>query len=173
MTNKELTSVAIKVFSIYVLVQVILSVPYLTNALVSHGVFFENQSSNNLLLGLLGAAALVLLLFLAIFLWKLANKVVAKSSAQTVEDKGSKIDASFLISLLGLYLTFEGLLRLGYTCASAFMQTQDGGELSLQTKVYVVGYLIQVTMGLTLVIKSKGWVRLLRWLQGAGLKGKT
>ena len=173
MTNKELTSVAIKVFSIYVLVQAILSVPYLANALVTHGGFFENQRSSNFILGLLGITAFALLVLLAIFLWKLANKIVDKSTAPVNADENSKIDASLLVSLLGLYLTFDGLLRLGYVCVSAFAQTQDGGELALQTKAYIAGYIIQVSIGLTLVLKSEGWLRFMRWLQRAGLKDKV
>jgi hypothetical protein len=154
-------------------VQAILSVPLIANALVAYGGFFDNRSSNKILLWLLGTASFVLLVFLAIFLWKLANNIVTKSSAQVDASENSEIDANFLISLLGLYLIFDGLLRFGYVCTSAFMQTQDGGELSLQTKAYVLGYLIQVIIGITLVIKSHGWVGVIRWLQRAGLKGKT
>jgi hypothetical protein len=173
MTNKELTSVAVKVFSIYVLVHAVLSVPYLVNTLITHGGFFENQGDNKFLLGLLGSAAFILLVFLAGILWKLANKVVEKSSDQVDVEESSKIDSSFLVSLLGFYLTFDGLLRFGYACASAFAQAQDGGDLSVQTKAYVAGFLIQIIIGITLVLKAEGWVRVLRWLQRAGLKGKT
>lgn len=173
MTNKELTSVAIKGFSIYVLVHAILSVPFLTQTLSTHGGFYENSGSSKILLLLLGVTAFVLLVFLAIFLWRLANQIVTSASAQKDPDENSKIDASFLISLLGFYLILEGLLRFGYACTSAFTQTQDGGELSVQTIAYIVGHLIQAIIGLTLVIKSHGWVEFLRWLQRAGLKGKT
>jgi len=171
MTNKELTSVAIKVFAIYVLVQAILSVPLLVNAMATYG-FSEHRSGGSILLWLLGAAAFILLVGLTVFLWKLATRVATQASAQVEDGKSSKVDDGFLISLLGLYLTFEGLLRFGYTCTSLYIQNQSTEEYSAQTLAYVIGYLIQVVIGLSLILKAHGWLALLRWLREAGLKGK-
>ncbi|MEW8077622.1 MAG: hypothetical protein AB2784_21965 [Candidatus Thiodiazotropha endolucinida] len=171
MTNKEITSVALKVFAIYVLVQAILSIPLLVNAAATYG-FSENQNNSSLLLWFLGAIAFILLVVLTVFAWKLAIKIATHSSAHIEERETFEVDESFFISLLGLYLLFEGILRFGYACISAFMLVHEGSELSVQTMSYVIGYLLQLIIGLTLVLKAHGWMRFLRWLRVAGLKGK-
>ncbi len=151
--------------------QAILSVPILVNASATYG-FNHNQNSHSLLLWFLGATSLILLVALTVFLWKLANKVVTQSSDQIEKGESPFMDESFFISLLGLYLVFEGILRFGYACTSAFMQVQEGSELSVQTISYVIGYLLQVIVALTLILKAQGWVRFLKWLRVAGLKDK-
>ena len=172
MTSKELTSIALKAFAIYVLVHAILSVPFLTQTYFSHGGFYENLDDSKNLLLFLGAASFILLVILAIFIWQLANQIVTSTKAPPEPTDDSKIDASFLLALLGFYLIFDGLLRFGYVCTSAFTQVQDGREVSVQTIAYIVGHLFQATIGLTLIIRSHGWLEFIRWLQRAGLKGK-
>ncbi len=172
MTSRELTSVAIKVFAIYIIVQAIFSVPLFANALVRYG-FFENDDPNEILLWLIGIASIIVVIVLAILMWKLANRIISQANASNEGNDVSVITEGFLISLLGLYLIIKGLLQFGYASSSSYMILQAGGEVTAQNISYVVGNLIQVVIGISLIIKAQGWVSFLKWLRTAGLKGKA
>ena len=133
MTTNELTSVAIKVFSIYVLVQAILFIPSLTVAYSTFGLDRSNDPSE-FLFWLLGASSIVLLIMITVFMWKLANHVATKASSANEE-------------------------RSSY-------------GIALQTIGYIIGYLFQTIIGMTLIVKASGWARFIKWLRGAGLTEK-
>ena len=170
MTNKEITSVAIKAFAIYVLVQAILSVPMLTSVATTY-LYNEYRETGQFLLWLVGAASFIFLLIVVVLLWKLANTVVSQTSEETTDGRPTSIDAHFLISLLGLYLSIDGLLRFGYACLSAFTLIQET-DLPGQAIGYIIIALVQVLIGITLIIKAEGWLSLINSLRTAGLKGK-
>ena len=168
MTSSEITSVAIKVFVIYVLVQSIFSVPSFVAAYSSFGL----NNSSQALLWVLGIASILLLLVISFFLWKLANRVAEKTAIGSNKSNGAVISEPFLLSLLGVYLGIDGIVRFGFVCLSAVSQTQDGREIALETIGYIVGYLIQIIISLTLILKARGWAKFLNWLRGAGLAEK-
>lgn len=168
MTTNEITSVAIKVFAIYVLVQTIFSIPTFTAAYST----FDSIRSSQGLFWFLGIAALLILLVAAFLLWKLANQVATKVTNGNEKSNTSSIDQSFLLSLLGIYLGIDGIIRFGFVCLSAVSQTQDGRDIALATIGYIFGYIIQILVGLSLILKARGWAKFLNWLRGAGLTEK-
>jgi hypothetical protein len=172
MTTNELTSVAIKVFAIYVLVHAILSIPSFVVTYSGLG-FDRSIVSSEQLFWLLAISSIVLLLIITVFLWKLAGRVAEKVSSDVgINENHGKIDQEFLLSLLGIYLCVDAVIRFGFVCISAYTQAQHSDEIALQTIAYIVGYLFQIIVGLTLILKASGWIRIMNWLRGAGLTEK-
>ena len=168
MTSNEITSVAIKVFAIYVLVQSIFFVPSFVAAYSSFGI----NNSNQTLLWILGIASFLILLVMSYLLWKLANRVADKAAICSNQSNAAGITEPFLLSLLGVYLGIDAIVRFGFVSLSAVSQTQDGRDIALETVGYIVGYLLQIVVSLTLILKARGWARFLEWLRGAGLAEK-
>lgn len=171
MTPKEITSVAIKAFVIYILLQAIFSIPVLASSLLNYG-FSEYGEPSDIFLWLLGLVSFVVVIVLAVLMWKLANGVVEQAKTSDDATENQTITQDFLISLLGFYLVLEGLIQLGYSSFSSYTTLQQNIELTAQQIFYVVANFVQIVIGLTLIIKAKGWASFLNWLRGAGLKGK-
>ena len=168
MSNKELTKLAFKIFSIYVMVQAILAVPQFFQAYVMISNFSEYGSENWLLA--IGAISIILLAMLSAFIWKLSinihTQVISESSTSS-----SNISESFILSVLGLYLIVFGLTRLSITSSSTYFIAQATSDVDFnitQNIIYLAVYLVVVMLGLSLVIKTKGWAQLLNKLRVAG-----
>ena len=171
MTSKEITSVAIKVFAIYALVQAIFSVPVMVNALAYFGIF-ERGEANALLLLLPGIVSFFIVVTLVIFLWKLANSLVEQSTVSPEDQDDRAVTADFLISLVGFYLVLEGLIQFGYSSITSYTSFQETRTLSIEQNMYVIGNLVQIAIGLALIVKAQRWVSFLNWLRSAGLNHK-
>ena len=63
-------------------------------------------------------------------------------------------------------------MRFGFVSMSAYTQSQHIDGVALQTIAYIAGYLFQFIIGSTLILKSSGWIRFIKWLRGAGLTEK-
>ncbi len=171
MTTNELTSVAIKVFAIYILVHTILSIP--TFIATFSGLHFDRSNGwTEQVFWLLSVSSIVLLLIITVLVWKLAGRVVEKVSSDVKKSESCGIDEAFLLSLLGIYLSVEAVMRFGFVSISAYTQSQQRDGVALQTIAYIVGNLFQIIIGLTLILKASGWIRVIKWLRGAGLTEK-
>ena len=168
MSNTDISKLALKIFSIYVFVQVILAIPQFFQAYVMLSNGSEYNSAKWFML--IGAAAVFLLLLLSISIWKLSNNTTAIISKNT--DKSSHhITEEFVLSILGIYLIVYGLTRMTIVATSAYYSANSSNDISYeitQSVIYVAVYLIAALLGMSLIIKSKGWVTLLNKLRFAG-----
>lgn len=170
MSNKEITRLALKLFAIYIIVQVILSTPLLfqTYVLLNHGLLYSSQTWF-LAISIL---TLVLLVLLSIGIWKLSNS----TASQMISNPHCKLSAfseEFALSLLGLYLIVYGLSKTVFVSIGAYLSAGDESNVNheyAQILVYVLVYLTIVIIGMSLVIKAKGWAELLSRLRMLGTK---
>ena len=166
MTTNELTSVAIKVFAIYVLVHTILYIP---SAIVIYSSLSFDRSNgwSEQVFWFLSFSSIVLLLIITVFVWKLAGQVAEKASSDVVQSESCGFDEPFLLSLLGIYLSIDAVIQFGFLFMSAYTESQYNGGIDLAPIAYIVGYLLQIIIGLTLILKASGWLRFIKWLRGA------
>ena len=83
------------------------------------------------------------------------------------------ISEEFLLSLLGLYLVFDGLTKICFSSISfyyKYINSNNITELMIHNIVYLSSYLILTVIGVTLIIKSNGWSALLRKLRTVGMR---
>jgi|GEM_PF-5376277 len=175
MTGRELTSLAIRLFAIYVLVRAVLAIPALVQVLYGLGGQAYLTPDSAWFWGV-GAFAVVLLVVLAVVLWRLATRFVGPAPAASGDGPSMTVDEPFVLSVLGLYLAFKGLLQIAFLAIGAYSALGPTGPLEhglkAQTIAYMLGYLVQLLLGLTLILRSHGWAALLRRLREAGLKAK-
>ena len=168
MSNTELSKLALKVFSIYVFVQVILAIPQFFQAYVMLSSGSEYNSAKWFMF--IAAAALVLLFFLSVAIWKLSNNTNAIISKNT-DDSSTHISQGFALSILGIYLIVYGLTRMTIVATSAYYTAQTSSDINYvitQSVIYMTVYLIAALLGMSLIVKSKGWLLLLNKLRLAG-----
>lgn len=169
MTEREITSLALKLFAIYVLVQMLGAIPTLIVSLATAKDFLGSALP---VLWLSGAAVTAVLIALttASLLWKLASKALSKTSGEREENSFYRIEAAIL-SGLGLYLIVQALIRLSYGSAGAYVQyvVSEPGEIPIQTAVLLIVHILEAVIGLSLILRTDGWVSLLRRVRNAGL----
>lgn len=176
MTGRELTSLAIKVFAIYVLVQAVFAVAGLV-VVLHEGRTWLSQGLSTFWIWALGAVAAALLFIFVVVMWRLSRKIVQPPPFGLPETNAASITEAFVLSVLGLYWVFEGLLRsallsLGtYAALSSFAGTEVHGVWA-RTIAYLGCYGVQIVVGLTLILRTNGWAALLRRLREAGLGSK-
>lgn len=176
MTGRELTSLAIKVFAIYVLVDAVYAVAGLVTTLLANRQWAYARLPF-IWFWALGAVAVVLLFTFCVVLWRLSKRLVKPAGVSRGAPGDAPISEAFALSLLGLYLVFEGLLRIAFLAEGAYAALAGtGGSLahgiSNQTVVYTGCYTVQIIVGLTLILGGHWWARLLRRLREAGLGAK-
>ena len=168
MSNKELTKLALKIFSIYVMVQAILAVPQFFQAYVMLSNGSEYNSVNWFIT--ISAISIALLIILSVFIWKLSINVFEQATSDS-SNSSSNISESFILSVLGLYLIVFSLTRLAITSTSTYYIMQSTSDINFninQNIIYLVVYLVVALLGLSLVIRTDGWARLLIKLRVAG-----
>ena len=164
MTNREITSLAFKIFAIYIL---LVSIQQFSQLHYLYSSFFPDTVQFIFLVPIL---IIILLISLAFMLWKLSNNVFNTMVKDKGESDDLKVDQPFILNIVGFYLLFHGLLELGSSGISLIM-TQGSlpdrldhilitPEHKYQSVFYAVGSFIKVIIALTLILRSKGWVKL-------------
>jgi hypothetical protein len=167
MTNKEITSLAFKVCAIFVLLMVIQMISQLQ---YFHSNFFPHSENYLFLIPVFGIIALF---SLGIILWKLSNNIISTMTKDKREnDDDLRVDQPFILNLIGFYLLFHGLLEVSSGTITLIMTQVNIPEnfnhmvmdpsLKFQSLFYVLGSVIKIIVALTLILRSKGWVKLFR-----------
>lgn len=177
MTTRELVSVAIKVFAIYILVQVLVLMPSMVSTL-AYATDLNQNSTPWIALG--GIGAIVASAVIAFFAWRLSTDVVSGAlpgDVNTTETPRHAADwESFVLSVLGLYLMVRTIVVLVPRATGTFVQVSDANNphgVDASTIAMLVCLLLQGLLGLSLVIRAKGWAALLRRLRGLGLQAQA
>ncbi len=168
MTNKELTSLAIKVFAIYILVQTLMIFAFNGQSMIS---FFQGIAEN--LWALMSLLASVLLLITCWILWRMANAIIDKVKTPKQRGDEYRIDQVFFLHLIGFYCICQALIEaIGYSLSLHYMSSPEQfgyDHFSGQKMVIFFNYfaaLVQFGIGLSLLIKPYGWARLFQKIRG-------
>jgi len=155
MNNKELTSLAIRVFAIYVLIQAIILIGQSSFALAS---FFQGDDK---WLFIIPTLSIVGLLVVFVGLWKLSQSVLNKITTENKTTEKFRVDQIFVLNLIGFYLIVVALFGLSQGGISLyfyyFHQASEHGsnyllETSSQTIFYIIANCLKLIIGITLLI---------------------
>ena len=108
-------------------------------------------------------------------IWKISTNIANKAASVNQAPQGQHITQEFVLSAIGLYLAFDGTLSLVYTIIGIYMQLHGKygtQEVSIESGAYLFGYVLHIIVGLSLVLKAKGWSAVLRSLREYGLSEK-
>ena len=158
MTTREVTAVALRLFSLWLLVQVVLTVPGIVMLLTSVE-HYQGQVIPILvhLLMILGFVAIGLLA--AYLIWIAAASVLARSP-----DSESRVLDQFLLQLGGVYFMVNALAYLPRSLG--FLQ--HSLEMSYVNLLSPLGHVFQLCIGLALLVKPSHWAKLFAQLRGRG-----
>ena len=172
MTNKEITSLALKVFAIYVFIQTI-------TLLAQTGYAITNLTLEGFkwllvppLLSIIGMAVIFY------FLWKLADSVMDEVSKEVKASDDYKIDKTFILNILGFYLIASGFSGVAQSGISLFYTnfyhasefgTSYNPEMIWQTTFLLIANTVKIIFGVTLLFKSTVWLKLFNKLRTVGL----
>ena len=167
MNNKEITKIALKIFSIYILVQALLAMP---RFYASYMAYSSNWPGGQVWLPAIGAISIIALLIISVLIWKLSNKTCEQLN-DIKPNQPVKTNEEFILSVLGLYLVAYGIYNIAITSLHTHfligLANEVTDKVALNYKFLVVYFIIAV-LGVSLIIKVKGWLAFLKKIQTIG-----
>ena len=161
MINKA-TSVALKFFAIYMIFNVLVSIPSIYTLVTRIHLMEGGDSTSWLLPTALLVATLILAAMGIGLLWKTANSLISKDGASPSEPESVDLDKLFklALSVMGLYFALHALIALPHQWSYFQMMLEQ--KRVLQATPGLVSTVIQLILGLWLIAKPRQWAS---WLQ--------
>lgn len=161
MCTKEITAIALRLFSVWLLVQVILNVPGIALVLTSVEQYRGQVVPGYVYFVLIGS--FIAIGFLAAYLiWVSARSVLTRlpsASSQPLDTDGQQ----FLLQLGGAYFIITSLAYLPRSLG-VLAQSLDFSYMDL---LWPLGLVFQLGIGLALLVRAFQWAVLLAKLRGA------
>lgn len=160
MITHQVTAIALRLLSIWLLIQLILNLPSLVMLFSSIEQYQQQEIPIAVYAAIIGAFILVGLL--AVFLInKAALSVLAKAKSET-EASLSSDSQKVLFQLAGLYFVVNAIAYLPRSLSIL----PHSAEISISSILWSAGLAFQLVMGLWLVSDSHFWVSIFNKLRG-------
>ncbi len=163
MTRKETTVIALKCFAIYLVSQVLVSLPLLAGIGLKLGSYGEHDTSGFFIASMC-FLSVALALLTAFFLWKLTNSLLLKETM--VESIPPEIGVNEVIKIIlvcmGIYFAIGALIAFPRAFVE-FQIAQNNPTYEIELPlVELVSHILQFIFGYTLIAKSAKWAKLIR-----------
>lgn len=160
MITQQVTAIALRLFSIWLLIQLILNLPSLIMLFASVEQYQQREIPIEAYVGIIGAFILVGLIAV-LLINKAANSVLnrAKSESETTLSDDSK---KVLFQLAGLYFVVNAIAYLPRSLSFI----PNTLEISASSILWPAGLAFQLIIGLWLVSASTFWLDLFNKLRG-------
>lgn len=154
MSTREVAAIAIKLLAIWLVLEVFLFMP----AFMSMFIHLGDATSPVFMAGLV-ATYFTLGLFLAFILFRTSNSVL-----RTAPDEASDaaVSEGFILQVAGAFFVmsaFEGL-------AGVALSVHKASELTAQSSLYLVAYLVELSVGIAMLTGREHFVSIFRKLRG-------
>lgn len=160
MTSRDVTAIALRLFSLWLLVQVILNIPSLVMLLTSVEQYQGQVIPEYVHVMLIGSFIAVGLLA-ALLIWVAAKSALSRCSSEEAGELDQR-GQMFLLQLGGAYFIVTALAylprSLGFLSHSL--------EVSFANLLWPLGLVFQLCIGLSLLVRSSQWAKLLAKLRG-------
>lgn len=160
MITQQVTAIALRLFSIWLLIQLILNLPSLLMLFASIEQYQQQETPMEAYAGLLGAFILIGLT--AVFLINKAANTVLKSAKPDSEATLSGDSQKLLFQLAGLYFIVNALAYLPRSLSFI----PNTVEISSSSILWPAGLVFQLVVGLWLVSATTFWFNLFNKLRG-------
>lgn len=159
MSPKDITSIAIKFFGIYLLVSIVIYSPSVITTLIAIEKYQEENFGRSLFVAVSGAFIL-LGVVVSLILFRIANSITTMAVETT--ESSSSVTQDFLLQVLGTYFVVSGISTIPVYALSAF----KGIEPDAANVLRGAGYIFQIAVGCYLLIKPVAWRQWLNYLRG-------
>ncbi len=158
MTSREITALALRIIALYVLVHAVLALPTLFTwlAVVPLGNLPEVPVW---WFWFAGAVIVLATLIIAVIIWIVAGRAVAATEHQSKSPLFDNIEP-LILSVVGLFFIMQALIQIGQVASGLFERTAMGQPL-LELQMRGAGYLFQLLIGLSLVMRPIWWTEFL------------
>lgn len=160
MVTQQVTAIALRLFSIWLLIQLILNLPSLVMLFASVEQYQQQEIPMGAYAGLIGAFILVGLI--AAFLINKAASSVLRSAKSDSETTLSNDSQKVLFQLAGLYFVVNAVAYLPRSLSFI----PNAVEISSTSILWPAGLAFQLIIGLWLVSASTFWLNLFNKLRG-------
>jgi len=160
MITQQVTAIALRLFSIWLLIQLILNLPSLIMLFASVEQYQQQEIPMEAYVGIIGAFILVGLI--AVFLINKTASSVLNSAKSESESTLSNDSQKVLFQLAGLYFVVNALAYLPRSLSFI----PNTVEISSSSILWPAGLVFQLIIGLWLVSASTFWLNLFNKLRG-------
>lgn len=161
MTKKETTAVALKCFAVYILSQVIISLPSLATLGTRLKYMGDGKPSNIWIISISGLSVLVGLLA-AFLIWKFTNSLLNK---ETTPDESSDIGVSgvmkIILACMGVYFIIDAAMVFPMALSS-YRFSVEVPNSNPNAFMFLVTQVIEFSFGCLLIAKPGRWVKAIR-----------
>lgn len=161
MKTREVTSLALKLFSLYLLLEIFFGIPVLFGMYVMAEL--KPEEAEGLWLIGIGVAVILFAFVLAMAIWKLANRSLIESLKKESDSKVLKIVPNEIeliaFTIVGLYLVVTSLSSLLISLGSAYTQVNETLSFGIETEsiVIIITGTVQLLLGVSLVVYPRKW----------------
>lgn len=162
MTTKEVTAIALRLFSLWLLVQVVLNVPGIVMLLTTLE-HYQGQTVPIFVYLMMTAGFVGIGLLAAYLIWIAAVSVLARSP-ESENGTFDQVGQTFFLQLGGAYFVVNALAYLPRSLG--FLQ--HSLDMSYVSLLSPLGHVFQLCIGLALLGKPSYWAKLFAQLRGRG-----
>lgn len=158
MTSREITVLALRIIALYVLANVVLAFPRFLSLMA---VGYQGQMPEVPAWWFWTGGVIVMLaaLIVAVIVWIVAGRAVAAKDHQSKPPLFDNIEP-LILSVVGIFFIVQALIQIGLVGAALFQGSGMGDPL-LVWQMRGIGYLFQLLVGLSLVMRPLWWTSLL------------
>ncbi|MCK0105933.1 hypothetical protein [Marinobacter sp. S0848L] len=160
MNSQQVTAIALRIISIWLLIEVVLNLPSIFLAYSSIEQYQRKEMPLVAYIGLIGSFLLIGIV--AVFLINKAAKSVLSRAQTDSESSLSSDSQKALFQLVGLYFVVDAIVYLPRSLGFI----PNTADISVSSLLWAVGLAFQLAVGLWLVTNSSFWLKLFQKLRG-------
>lgn len=163
MTRKEATAIALKCFAIYILSQVIISIP----SFASLGLklkYMGSETPSNTWAIVIPALSVILGITTAFLIWKFTNSLLTKETTpdENSGDLGVNGIMKIVLACMGVYFVIDAAIAVPYAFVNLQLaRTNPSFKMELCI-MNLVTQILEITFGSLLITKPGKWVMAIR-----------
>jgi len=163
MTRKETTAIALKCFALYLLAQIIISLPIIAG-LVELGYYGQHDTSNFWIFALCTLCTLIGLL-VVFLIWKTTNSLLTKEMTSPEDATGDlSVDEvmKIILACMGVYFSINAIIAFPQAFVAFQIARNFSGQQPLILAVSLGSVILQIIFGYLLIAKPAQWAKIIR-----------
>jgi len=165
MTRKEIASLALKFFAMYLFANILFALPsaLLTQTMIWNMLERAGEAPTaHIVAWLVGGGILLIGVIVAIIIWRISNSFIQTSEIETTK-KSSTLTADLqqiIIIAIGLFFLVEAIPSSGYFAASIINFSTDEFDTVIMSNL--IATFIQLLVALSLIFFPNWWGKIFR-----------
>ena len=164
MTRKETTAIALKCFALYLMAQVIISLPVFAGLGMQLGYYGHHDISKFWIVALCTLCTLIGLL-VVFLIWKTTNSLLKKDTSST-EDTLGDLNADgvmkIVLACMGVYFSVNAVIAFPRVFVDFQIAKKIADQQSLVSAISLGSVILQIVFGCLLIAKPAKWVKMIR-----------